>query len=279
MYREQLPEEVRASVMQSVSTCLCNDGQFLNLNPQYLMDMLMRVDAHAGFIVAVQAYKSAPLPASGGGRGGGGAGCRRDVAVGLAVLDWVPGRRRPVMHIQVICGCANFDATDRLFQLAYAECRARGATSVNLDSLPHVCFYYFRYRGFHFDDTRLELHMKNFSKWYIAAAAHTQRQVKQYLSNNRLRPNAPAVARSRALETFATASGLGDELEEGQRLYCRFLRAAAPKIADMDTVLRHLSHTPVGMWGEVPPATPQPQPQPPPPHGLRRARSARVRTC
>ena len=239
--------------MRSVGTCLCNDSQFLNLNPAYLLDTLKRVDAHADFVVATQAYESEPV--RGSGRGGGG-GCSRDVAVGLAVLNWVPGRHRPAMHIQVICGCANFDATNRLFELAYAECRARGATAVKLDSLPHVCFYYFRYRGFHFDDTRLEFHMKNFSKWYSGAAADTQRQVKEYLSNNRLRRNAPAAARARALETFATASGLGDELKEGQHLYCRFLRAAAPKITDMATVIRHLSHTPVGMWGDVPPAAP-----------------------
>lgn len=200
-------------IMSSEGVCLCNQRPFINFETSYIKELLTGKKGNKDERATDAIVVWQPV------RVNGKSDKKDRVVVGFALLTASDG----VAKLNAICSCRTFNVTANLFKRVLARAKEYKADRLDIDSLPHVCYYYSVKHGFRFNDPALEKAMAQFAVWAARLAPDLKRRLVQYLSNLSTTSSASS---SSCLQGLLNLRSKKDRLYRGKTLLVNFLRRA-----------------------------------------------------
>ena len=214
----ELTTKERASLLRQIlaseGVCLCNRKPFVNFETRYLRALVTGTHADRSQH-AIAAWQNVKFNGE----------VSDKVLVGFALFRTEGDE---VLLMQAICSCRAFNVTHSLFERAKKLGKSLGATRLQLDSLPHVCYYYFAKKNFRFVDPALAPYMVKFGKFLHALSTDDKLRVLGYLSNLSIDNEDQNTRENKkhCLEGFIYMTNKKDRLYHGKVVYRDFLREA-----------------------------------------------------
>ena len=170
---------------------------------------------------------------------------RDTIVVGFALITSMPDS----FKLSAICSCRAMCVTSKLFDKIFELGKRNKAQSLQVGSLPHVCYYYYSKQGFRFNDIVLNDLMREFAQWVNGLEQSDKHRLIQYLSN--LATDNLKV-KNKCLQGLLSIRNRRDPLFQGKQMMVSFLRAAGSalglgKKCSYDALLNALSKNGVQM--------------------------------
>lgn len=209
-------------VLASEGVCLCNRDPFVNFERPYLRALITGTNADRAQH-AITAWQNVKFDGK----------VAEKVLVGFALFrplneEGGGGGGENGLLMQAICSCRAFDVTSSLFARVRKLARQLGTTTLHLDSLPHVCYYYFAKKEFQFVDASLNAYMTRFGKFLNSLSTDDKLRMLGYLSNLSIANKEDKTRENKrhCLEGFLYMTNTKDKLFRGKVIYRDFMRAA-----------------------------------------------------